>query len=672
MANTFTLQSKSYDGRYMKLTCSQTINIANNQSTISWKLETIGGNSNYYYTGPTTLTIAGTQCYYRKRTGAHEFPAAKGSTSGTITINHGTDGKKSIAVSLSTAIYTSTVSTKSGTWELDTIPRGASITAAPNFDDEANPTISYTNPAGNNVSNLYAYIYSADDKTVLIQGKSLTKTGTSYTFNFTDAERKVLRKYATKNTAEVHFVLRTILGSNEFWDNVSKTMTIKNPNPVLTFEVTDTNTHTAGLTGDSKKMIIGYSKATYLLAAVPQKESLLVKTYVANGDNEIETDWTDRTNDGSMGEGGQLGLVQSSLFTYEATDTRGNKTTQTYTAPTVNYFPLTCNQKATMELTGETEAQMKLNISGNFFNRSFGAKTNVLNVSYRIATGNGEFGNWVSVSTISKSGDSYSADVVISGLTYSNSYKVQSKVIDYLNTIESSVYTAKSVPVFDWSKDDFRFNVPISLPKSHILETYGEGGINLNNSDITGANAIYFSDAGNSIKEGIMFPRNDALASIQYDRFNVLNGNATIVKNCSMNGNSLEAGTAYLLLDTQTVADYVVEEGTTDSWIWRKWNSGKAECYRVKGFNTKFTQTWGTMYQSDSEIARLNYPITFTKIPIETVSVGGGVGYAGWIFCQNGGRNTTTQSGLYKLCRPTTVTAASDFYINYAVFGFWK
>ena len=118
--------------------------------------------------------------------------------------------------------------------------------------------------------------------------------------------------------------------------------------------------------------------------------------------------------------------------------------------------------------------------------------------------------------------------------------------------------------------------------------------------------------------------------------------------------------------------DVVVEEGTTDSWIWRKWRSGKAECYRVNGFQTKITTTWGTMYTSDLVTERIDYPIAFTKIPIEVVSVGGGNGWAAWLVATSGGRNTQTQTGFYKLCRPDVLNSAADFYINYAVMGFWK
>ena len=126
MAKSITLKSSSYDGRYMQLVCTQTSNGgAENTSTINWTLTTTGGSVNYYSTGPTKVVINGTTVYESARVAweSEKFPAGKGSKSGTITVNHNTNGEKSIKVSFSTAIYTSTVSEYSDTWTLDTIPR---------------------------------------------------------------------------------------------------------------------------------------------------------------------------------------------------------------------------------------------------------------------------------------------------------------------------------------------------------------------------------------------------------------------------------------------------------------------------------------------------------------------------------------------------------------------
>lgn len=143
MASTFSLTSSSYDGRYMTLSCSQSKDVETNKSTITWTLTSTGGNDKYYSIGPTTVKINETEVYYcaRKDWKTKEFPAAKGSKSGTITVDHDQYGDASIAVSLSTAIYVGSVTTKSGTWELDNIPRASQpscITWPSTTDDVGN------------------------------------------------------------------------------------------------------------------------------------------------------------------------------------------------------------------------------------------------------------------------------------------------------------------------------------------------------------------------------------------------------------------------------------------------------------------------------------------------------------------------------------------------------
>ena len=131
MASSITLKSNSYDGRYLQLVCEQTSkSSADNTSTVKWTLSSVGGNENYYSTGPTKVVINGTTVYSSSRVAwdSKTFPASKGSKSGELTITHTSDGTKSINVLLSTAIYTSTVTEKKETWTLDSIPRYATFT----------------------------------------------------------------------------------------------------------------------------------------------------------------------------------------------------------------------------------------------------------------------------------------------------------------------------------------------------------------------------------------------------------------------------------------------------------------------------------------------------------------------------------------------------------------
>ncbi len=122
-----TFKSNSYKGRYLQLTITESVNVKANTSTLTWTLQCLGGSVNYYSTAPTTVTINGTVVYSKGATSwdSKVFPAAKGSTSGTITVAHGSDGKKSITVGFSTRVYYSTAQEYGGSMTLTNIDRTA-------------------------------------------------------------------------------------------------------------------------------------------------------------------------------------------------------------------------------------------------------------------------------------------------------------------------------------------------------------------------------------------------------------------------------------------------------------------------------------------------------------------------------------------------------------------
>lgn len=128
-------------------------------------------------------------------------------------------------------------------------------------------------------------------------------------------------------------------------------------------------------------------------------------------------------------------------------------------------------------------------------------------------------------------------------------------------------------------------------------------------------------------------------------------------------------------------ADFVVEEGTMSvaiglGWHYRKWNSGKAECWLKKDVEGCSCNTaWGSMYTTDKSSGVIPYPFEFTTPPVEMVTAKAN----GWSFivfnqanASSGGMNTTTTSGEYKATRPTapsgTVTVEYSFY----VVGNWR
>lgn len=457
MASSITFKSNTYGPRTLYLRLSQTKNIADNTSTIKWTFSSEGSNSSasLFLVYATTIKINGTQVYYKGDTqwygnGSPEnpkavFPAAEGSTGGSITVKHNNDGTLTIPIYFYTGVYASKYKANyGGNWTLDSIPREATISAADNFTDEGNPTVTYSNPAGDAVSNLDISIYDPNGQTAYAGYRAATKTGTSYTFNLTDAERTALRKAATGNTLDVRFYLRTKIGDYTGYSSIAKTMTITNGNPTLNPTVVDSNNTTKALTGDANKLVKYYSNAAYTIGAAAIKESTLSSQSVTH--NGVKK--TSAT--------GTYNAVENASFTFEAKDSRGNTTTKTITKTLINYVKLTCNQKIEISVNGVAT----INVSGNYFNGSFGTTANTLTVEYRYKTSGGTYSNWTAT-TVTKSGNTYSATATKSGLNYQTNYVFQCRAIDKLATVNTEEKTLKALPVFDWGEDDFAFNVPV-------------------------------------------------------------------------------------------------------------------------------------------------------------------------------------------------------------------
>ena len=449
----WTFSGPSYGPRHLDLVIEeQSQSIANNTTTLKWTFKSYGSSSSasLYSTYATTIKINNEQVYYigNKAWDSYEFPAAAGSTSGTITISHNADGtKNNVSVYFYTGVYSS--STKGdygGSINLTKIPRQADISSAPNFNDEENPTITYSNPAGNSVTSLDACISftgSTDD----ISYRAISKTGTSYTFNLTTAERNTLRSNTSGNTRSVIFYVRTVIGGNTYYSTLTKTLTIVNANPSTNPTVIDTNSTTVALTGSNAKLVKYYSNAQWAHNASGQKYATITGYSLTNGSNS------------STAASGTFNGVQSNSFVFKATDSRGNSTTKTLTPTMVNYVRLTSNLEVKVTVAGVAT----LTATGDYFNGSFGSQSNTLTFKYRYKLEGGTYSSWTT-GTATKSGNTYRATPTISGLDYKKKYVFQVQVVDKLATVSSPEITARALPVFDWSGTDFNFNVPVTAP----------------------------------------------------------------------------------------------------------------------------------------------------------------------------------------------------------------
>ena len=328
------VQTSSYDGRYLKLTVvEESYSIANNTSTVRWTLESIGGSVNYYTIYNWGVWVNGQQIYGTQTTNwnSYNFPAKTGSTTGTITVAHNADGSAGdVGFQLNGCVYYNRTNSYTGSISLTKIPRQANITSAPDFNDEANPTIGYSNPAGNSVSTLQARIENSGGTGVYVGYRDISKTGTSYTFNLTEAERNTLRSATpNSNSLTVKFVIRTTIGSNTFYSTVNKTMSIVNGNPTFSasnISYQDSNSTTVAVTQNNQKLVQNLSNLLATITSATAKKSASISRYEATINGVTRT-----INSAGNIDFGVINSANDLTLSVKVVDSRGNTTTASKT-----------------------------------------------------------------------------------------------------------------------------------------------------------------------------------------------------------------------------------------------------------------------------------------------------------------------------------------------------
>lgn len=316
----WSLSSQSIDGNY---------------SVISWSLVGAGGSTSGRYTNVKQkyVTVNGST---QSNSDVVQTKNGTVAFSGSSTIYHDSAGNGSFSASAGGAFfyYGSYNSTGSGSWSLPQIPRQANMTSAPDFNDEQNPTIGYSNPAGNSVSNLDACISltgSRDD----IGYRAISKTGSSYTFNLTEAERNVLRNACTtSNSRTVIFFVRTIIGGNTYYSTITKTLSIVNGTPTFSasnVSYKDNNSTTVGVTGNNQKLVQNLSSLLVTITSASAKKGASITKYESTINGVTKT----ITSAGNV----DYGVINSGsdlTLTVKVTDSRGNTNSCT---KTVTFLP---------------------------------------------------------------------------------------------------------------------------------------------------------------------------------------------------------------------------------------------------------------------------------------------------------------------------------------------
>lgn len=298
-------------------------------------------------------------------------------------VNHNADGSKTCTITdvfnVNATIDGSKVSsiTASGNITLDAIPRQATITSATDFTDTGTPSLQYSN-AGGFTADAYLEFAPVGSGTQIMRRNAITGKSGTYTFNLTDAERETLRAACTGVSMPVRYVLRTIIGGQEYYSTLDRTMSMSDAAPILgEVSYKDANAATVAITGDDQVIIQRQSDLQVsFVAATPQKGATITE-YSATFAGVTKT----ASSAGTL-DFGKVDVSSDMPLVFSATDSRGLKTSTTLTVKVEPWWEPT----STIELKRKNNFEPETHVTANAWYASLGGKNDVtITAKYRKA-----------------------------------------------------------------------------------------------------------------------------------------------------------------------------------------------------------------------------------------------------------------------------------------------
>lgn len=447
-----------------------------------------------------------------------------------------------------------------------------------------------------NASYTYSLAIKNGDSTYLtITGISAKPVGTqNYSVTLTSAQRTtLLNAMANVASFSATFVLTslnnsTTIGTSSTTATISTSAATSGPN-APTFSFKDSNPTTVAVTGDNTKLIQGQSTLQITSLSATAKNGASIANYnITVGGVTVTTASGGTVNIGEIPQSGTLACKVT------VTDSRGytNSTTQN----------ITCYAYALPEMT--SGVAVRDDIDTTYVGFTFAGTYSVVGINtvtgkykYKKTTEQNYSSDIALTLTISSGTFSFS-NAHVTDFDADYSYDVVLTISDLLNPEEYVFVVPPYAPLIGYRIDGIGINkVPRSGYSADIAGIIGAGGVDIPDST-QGGKFLKMKGDGSSLEWGdVTFP---TLADVAY------------------------SGDYDDLENTPTPPfDYIVDQGTDGDWVYRKYNSGVAECWgnftvTVTGWNS-----WGNVYEA-TRSANLapSYPTgLFNATPVLNVNI---------------------------------------------------
>ena len=325
MSSNGSFNTNSYDGRHVQFSWNvASQSVANNNTTINWRISAEGGNSSWYRSNPTSVYING-NCVYYNGTRVQQY---KGTiASGSYTIGHNSEGNASFSASVSSAIYSASVNCNgSGSWSLPQIARASqpSCITWPNTTENIGDIGSTITIHMNRHSDKFTHTvrYSFYD----LNGTIATNVASNCTWTIPES---FYSKMPNLNSSWGTIYADTYNGSTKIGTkSVKFTCNVANANPTINkIDYYDSNQKTSDITEDNQIIIRNNSNLEFKLTnLIALKYATLSKVEILlNGITKSAT----LSSSSVPSQVINFGIVNSSsnlTASISVIDSRGNKT----------------------------------------------------------------------------------------------------------------------------------------------------------------------------------------------------------------------------------------------------------------------------------------------------------------------------------------------------------
>lgn len=689
MATSGSFRTTSYEGRSLTFSWNRTSsNISNNTSTIAWSV-TGSGDSGYVTCGDIDVVINGTTVYNSAPSDRVDVWLGGVVASGTTTISHNADGSKSFSASVNAAIYNYAQNCSgSGTWALDTIPRASNIDKVANTSGK---TISTLN-TGNDVRVYFtpkstAFKYRV---TVSMNGNSVQNNASGVSVSSTSQQYYQVNIPHTwlsnKESGTLACKLETLNGTSVIGtDNWSISMVVPASVVPTIGAVSSAPVNSNATINGWNIYVANYSKARITCSASGNSGSTISRFQIS-GDTTATVNGTSLSYDINLTSSG------TKTFTVKAIDSRGRSTgnksitinVTSYSTPTIQSFNVVrCDSNGNINAEGTSA---KLSFVGYY--SAIGNNTATVNFAYKLASAS-TFSSLTNSAT--GSGGSVNGNIISSTFAIANDYDLKIILKDSLgNAVERTVRLASVTRTLNVAK----YGNGVAVGKMSTVSKNGAAGkfecgwdasfdksvsidgiLNANKNIYMGGSkgqtsglSIVFSnpDSSENPHNSYIYGGNPA-AQTAIGCWDNKNGRNIWSYNDSSNTFAIGSSDATISIKGAALSDFVVQQGTSGNWYYRKWNSGRAECWGNIPINTAITSSIGSLYYAAIENIAfpsglfINKPLVFansTSTAVLTVAIRG---------------STTTKSVFgINLMYPVSYPNAITWEVAVEARGTWK